>query len=182
MCLFDLQGSSSPSRRLPWKMGHMHCLKISVTNYRPTQRTIPHEQNVSIKVLQLWDLGKKQVLTWIINSSVKCCCITGCFVPDILRQHSGLEFMGTKYLVMHCHIAAEHTLLPCCSESIRTCHFLSVVACHILPPVRKSYWNYLNHWHLYCLGCMSACHHCCLYLVPKQQSVKFLEHSQCSTL
>jgi len=60
----DLQGPSSPSRLLPSKMGQMHCPKISVTNYRPTQRTIPDEQNVSIKVLQLVGSGKKkQVLT-----------------------------------------------------------------------------------------------------------------------
>jgi len=139
MCLFDLQGSSSPSILLPSKMGQMHCPKISVTNYWPTQRTIPHEQNVSIEVLQLVRSGKIQVLTWIFHSSVKWCCITGCFVPDILKQHSGLELLGTKYLVMHCHIAAEQVLLPCCCESIRTCNLWSVIACHILPPVRKSY-------------------------------------------
>jgi len=60
MCLFDLQGSSSASKLLPSKMGQKHCPKISVTNYRPTQRTIPHEQNVSIKVLQLVRSGKKK--------------------------------------------------------------------------------------------------------------------------
>jgi len=41
-------------------MGEMHCPKMSVTNYRPTQQTIPDEQNVSIKVLQLVRSGKKK--------------------------------------------------------------------------------------------------------------------------
>jgi len=77
----------------------------------------------ALKCSNLWGLEKKKVLAWIIHSSLKLCCITGCFVHDVLRQHSGLELLGTKYPVMHCHIAAEQMLLPHCYESIRTSYF-----------------------------------------------------------
>ena len=77
MCLFDLQGSSSPSRLLPSKMGQKHCPKISVTIFQPTQHTIPHGQNVNIKVFQLVDQGGKK----------KCFDLNYLFFCEVLLHH-----------------------------------------------------------------------------------------------